>query len=136
MSYEEDRKRFWKITNISIVVTVLVIVGLFWGLPAYGRYQARADAENQVILNDIQIRQTQQLVQVEKQKAEVRVQDAMGHAQAQKLIDSTLTDQYLQHEAIAAQLAMAMNPGHTQIYIPVGNNGIPIVKTIDNEKDK
>ena len=50
---------------------------------------------------------------------------------AQKLINATLTDKYLQHEAIKAQEKMAGSPNHTQIYIPVGQNGIPIVKTLE-----
>jgi len=39
----------------------------------------------------------------------------------------------LQYLAIKAQEEMASSPNHTQIYIPVGTNGIPIVKTIGNE---
>ena len=35
---------------------------------------------------------------------------------------------YLQHEAIAAQREMANSPNHTTVYIPVGNNGIPLVQ--------
>ena len=34
---------------------------------------------------------------------------------------------YLQHEAIGAQLEMASSPNHTTVYIPVGNNGLPLV---------
>ena len=35
----------------------------------------------------------------------------------------------LQHEAIQAQLAMSQSPNHTTVYIPSGENGIPIIKT-------
>jgi hypothetical protein len=41
-----------------------------------------------------------------------------------------LTANYLQHEAIQAQLAMSKSPNHTTVYIPSGTNGIPLVKTI------
>lgn len=35
-----------------------------------------------------------------------------------------------QHEAIETQRALANSPNHSQIYIPVGPNGIPLVKTV------
>ena len=115
-----------------IVITFLIgIVGLAFGIPAFNRYQKRQDANNEVVINEIRIRQQEQLIQVEKQKAEIRIQEAKGISEAQKIINATLTDQYLQHEAIQAQEKMAGSPNHTQIYIPVGTNGIPLVKTID-----
>ena len=109
---------------------IVVVLGLMFGIPAFNRYQQRADANNQVLINEIRIRQQEQLIQVEKQKADIRVQEAEGIAKAQALINTSLTDQYLQHEAIEAQKAMAGSPYHTQIYIPVGQNGIPLVKTV------
>ena len=119
---------------ISLVVVGLIIgVGyvLFFGLKNYIRYQARMDAKNEVLVNEIRIKQQEQLIQVEKQKAEIRVVEAEGIGRAQEIINKSLTDKYLQHEAIKAQERMADSPNHTQIYIPVGTNGIPIVKTIE-----
>jgi hypothetical protein len=96
-----------------------------------GRLQARLNAENEATLNEIKIKQQEQLIQVEKQKAEIRVQEALGIAKAQEIINATLTDKYLQHEAIQAQEVMASSPNHTTIYIPSGQNGIPLVKTLE-----
>ena len=62
------------------------------------------------------------------QDAAIRVEEAKGIAEAQKIINTTLTANYLQHEAINAQLVMAKSPNHTTVYIPVGTNGIPLVK--------
>lgn len=108
-----------------------VIVALMFLLPAYGRYQRLADEQNQVQVNDIQINQTKQLVEVEKQKAQIRIQQAQGIAAAQKIINGTLTPQYLQHEAIEAQLEAAKNSSHTEtIYVPSGNQGIPSVMNV------
>jgi hypothetical protein len=121
-------------TVIGIVIFLLIagtILGLMAGIPEYTRYQARREAQNKITLNELQIKQTQQLVDVEKQKAEIRKQEAIGIAAAQETINATLTDRYLQHEAIQAQLQMAGSPNHTQIYIPVGTNGIPLVKTVE-----
>jgi hypothetical protein len=42
---------------------------------------------------------------------------------------TTLTSNYLQHEAIQTQRAMANAPNHTTVYIPVGTNGLPLVHT-------
>jgi uncharacterized iron-regulated membrane protein len=110
---------------------VLVLGLLMWGVPVYNRYQTRANEANKIQVNELQIQQTEQLVQVERQKAQIRIVDAQGIAESQRIINATLTDRYLQHEAIQAQLQMANSPNHTTIYIPSGNNGIPLVKTVD-----
>lgn len=114
--------------RIGIVIAVLILAAA-WALPAYSRYQARQDAANQIQLNSLRIQQTQQLVEVEKQKAEIKITEAYGIAKAQEIINATLTDKYLQHEAIQSQEKMADSPNHTTIYIPSGENGIPLVHT-------
>lgn len=115
----------------GFVFLVVVVAFLLWGVPVYNRYQVRANEGNQIQVNELKIQQTAQLVQVEKQKAEIRIVDAEGIARSQQIINATLTDRYLQHEAIQAQMTMANSPNHTTIYIPSGNNGIPLVKTVD-----
>ena len=115
-----------------LVVCVIAIVFVFiFAVPEFFRYQARASAANEVTLNEIKIKQQEQLIKVETQKAEIRVEEAKGIAHAQQIINATLTDKYLQHEAIKAQERMAGSPSHTQIYIPVGQNGIPLIKSVD-----
>lgn len=118
----------------AAIVTSFVVLGML-GCPTYDRYQARMDAKNQVQINETTIQQTAQLVQVEKQKADIRVVDAEGIAKAQQIINATLTDRYLQHEAIQAQMSMANSPNHTTIYIPSGQNGIPVVRTVNEDPD-
>jgi type II secretory pathway component PulM len=115
----------------TTIFVLLVIALLVFGIPALSRYQKRAEANNEVLVNEIRIKQQEQLIEVEKQKAQIRVEEAKGIRDSQQLINATLTDQYLQHEAIQAQMNMASSPNHTQIYIPVGNNGIPLVKTVE-----
>jgi hypothetical protein len=63
--------------------------------------------------------------------AEIRIEEARGIAEAQRIINETLTPYYLQHEAIGAQLEMAASPNHTTVYIPVGSNGLPLVQTVE-----
>ena len=119
---------------IVILVIVILIGSMMYIFPVYGRYQKVQNAKNEIQVNEMLIQQTAQLVNVEKQKAEIKVAEANGIAAAQKIINETLTDRYLQHEAIMAQEKMSYSPNHTTIYIPSGNNGIPIVNTIDPTK--
>lgn len=84
-------------------------------------------------INDIQIQQTQQLVKVQEQKAQIAVEEAKGIAQSQKIINDTLTPLYIQHEAIVAQKDQVNSPNHTVIYIPSGNNGVPLVTTVPQQ---
>ena len=121
-------KTFW---FFIALIGMGLVVGLFFAFPSFVRYQAVRNAQNQIRVNEMIARQTEQLIENEKQKAQIRIEEAKGIAESQKLINATLTDQYLQHEAIEAQKSMAGSPNHTQIYIPVGNNGIPLVKTVD-----
>jgi len=114
------------------ILAIGLIVGLMIGIPTYTRYQARMEATNEIQINALRIQQTQQLVDVEKQKAEIRRQEAIGIAEAQKTINATLTPLYIQHEAIQAQEKMANSPNHTEIYIPSGMNGVPLVPMVQN----
>lgn len=67
--------------------------------------------------------------EIAQRDAEIRIEEAKGIAEAQKIINATLTPNYLQHEAIEAQKTMADAPNHTTVYIPVGPNGLPLVHT-------
>ncbi len=122
-----------KTNHIAVVLYFVgglaVVAMLFFGIPVYDRYQQRAYANNQTVLNEIAINQQDQLIQVEQKKAQIRVADAQGIDQSQKIIASSLTSAYLQYLAIQAQQAMAQGTNHTEIYIPVGTNGIPLVVT-------
>ena len=68
---------------------------------------------------------------IARKDAEIRIEEAKGIAEAQRIINATLTRNYLQHEAINAQLEMAQSPNHTTVYIPAGANGIPLVHVSD-----
>jgi hypothetical protein len=62
--------------------------------------------------------------------AEKRGKEAAGVAEAMATIKGQLTPEYLQYEAIKAQLSMVSSPNHTVMYIPVGHLGVPLVGTI------
>jgi regulator of protease activity HflC (stomatin/prohibitin superfamily) len=73
------------------------------------------------------------ILQKERQEAERKVIEAEGIAKAQEIINKTLTSAYLQHEAIQAQAKMAGSPSHTVVYVPSGDNGIPLVRVLEGE---
>ncbi len=116
---------------VACVIGLLLLIVASFGLRAFGkgfsRYQKLADERNQIQVNEIQIQQTKQLVQVQEQKAQIKVAEAQGIAEAQRIINGTLTPLYLQHEAIQAQETQS----NKIIYVPSGNQGIPIVNAIN-----
>lgn len=131
----DNKQSFWEkyegftffITGAVIFVIVLgLIFGLWISIKSVNRSQRRADANNQVTLNEIQIKQTSQLVAVQQQKAQIKIEEAKGIAEAQRLINNTLTPLYLQHEAIQAQETQS----NKIIYVPSGNQGIPLVNNV------
>lgn len=113
---------------IALALVVFIIIGALAGSKAYGRWEARNDARNQVEINRIKIRQHEQLVEIEEQEAERRIVEAQGIAESQAIIDSSLTEQYLLYLAIQAQERMSESPNHTTIYIPTGELGVPLVR--------
>lgn len=127
----------WQIV-VGIVVGIVVVVAMFFGLIAvsksFNRYQKRADANNNVKVTEIQIRNQAQRVQIAKQKAQIRYQEALGIRKAQDAIAATLTPLYVQHEAIEAQVEMARSDNHSVIWAPTGANGVPLVSTLDVQK--
>jgi regulator of protease activity HflC (stomatin/prohibitin superfamily) len=76
------------------------------------------------------LEQTTIEIQTAKAKAQIREADAEGVAKAMDTINQKLTPLYVQYEAIQAQQKMVDSPNHTEIYIPVGPMGVPIVGTM------
>lgn len=107
-----------------------IIGGGAAGVKAFNRWQRVADARNEIEVNRMRIFQTEQLVEIERQRAAIRIEEAHGIAEAQRIIDSSLTDNYLRYLAIEAQREMAQSPNHTAVYLPIGPSGIPLVKEV------
>lgn len=92
--------------------------------------QSVAVAQEQKISKETELERKKFEIDIAKQEAQVRIEEAKGIAEAQRIIDATLTPNYLQHQAIKAQEKMASSPNHTTVYIPSGVNGIPLVRAI------
>ena len=103
------------------------IINLSIGNIDYPDVVAQAVENKLATMQLLQEKETQK--EIAQKDAEIRIEEAKGIAQAQEIINATLTENYLQHETINAQKTMANSPNHTTVYIPVGSNGIPIVYT-------
>ena len=123
------------VTTVAVlggVLAVVILVALMFLLPAYGRYQKRANANNSVKVSEIEIRNQEQRVQIAKQKAEIRRQDAIGIREAQDQIAKTLTPLYVQFEMTEALKQIALSgENNSTVFIPAGAGGIPLVSTTD-----
>jgi hypothetical protein len=130
--------------SIVVVLGVVALTGVGVGLSAatkaYKRAEERADAKNNVTLTHIAINRARQQalitraqIEATQANAEKRYQEAIGIRRAQVEISKTLTNQYLQHEAIQAQKAVATSgKNNTIIYVPSGPNGVPLVQDPQN----
>jgi hypothetical protein len=129
----------WKVTVVSALAVLLVgllSLGGCAGVKSFSRYQRRADANNNVRVTAINIRNAQQQAKVVRAqnaavnaRAEQRYLEAVGIRRAQDEISKTLTPLYIQHEAIQAQERTATSGrNNTIIYSPAGPNGVPIVQ--------
>jgi regulator of protease activity HflC (stomatin/prohibitin superfamily) len=105
--------------------TPFVLVKLVVGNIDYPKAVAEAVEKKLAAEQELEKKAIEKKIAVKN--AEIRIEEAKGIAQAQKIINTTLTKNYLQHEAINAQLKMADSPNHTTVYIPSGTNGIPLV---------
>lgn len=120
--------KWWSI-GIGFLLALTLALLLF--IPSYARYQARADANNSVKVSNIEIRNQQQRVQIAKQKAEIRKQDAVGVREAQDEIAKTLTPLYVAWEMTQALEHIATSGANNSvIYLPTNPaNGLPVVPT-------
>jgi regulator of protease activity HflC (stomatin/prohibitin superfamily) len=69
--------------------------------------------------------------QIAEQEAQIMMTDARGRAAAQRIVNETLTDLYVQHEMITGFEALARSPRATIIAAPVGDSSAsPVILSI------
>jgi hypothetical protein len=127
----------WRIV-FATLAGLLLAVALIFGVLAlgktYSRYQKRADANNNVRVSEIEIRNQAQRVQIAKQKAEIRRQDAIGVREAQDEIAKTLTPLYVQFEMTEALKQIALSgQNNSTVFIPSGAAGIPLISNAQGQ---
>ena len=95
-----------------------------FALPAYNRYQARANAKNETVTSRKQIK-------IAKNLAQARYQTAIGLKRSQDEIRKTLTPLYVQFELVQALQQIATSGSNNSvIYLPTNPaNGLPVVPT-------
>jgi hypothetical protein len=119
---------------VAVWTTIGCVILLFFAmllvvLPAYNRYQKRANANNNVKVSAIEIRNQAQRVLIAQQQADIRYQTAVGIRKSQDEIAKTLTPLYVQFEMTQALQQIATSgQNNSIIYIPTSpTSGLPVV---------
>lgn len=139
----DDGPGFFAAVVGCIALVIIVLLGSVVGIGATARYlsrhsrnqdrtQALYDAKNKVKVSSIEIKNQNQRVEVAKQQAEIRLQNAIGIREAQDQIAKTLTPLYVQFEMTQALLEIAKSgKNNSTVFIPSGAGGIPLVSSAD-----
>lgn len=115
----------------AIAMLIAVVMLIIVGFGTMGRWQARANAHNSVKISAIDIQNQSQRIEVAKQKAQIRFEEAKGIREAQEEIAKTLTPLYVQFEMVDALKEIAASGSNNSVvYIPAGANGIPLVSNV------
>jgi regulator of protease activity HflC (stomatin/prohibitin superfamily) len=116
--------RILKLTQGTPFTIISVVIGNIQYPEAVAESVANKLASTQVL------EQTTIEIQTARAKAQIREAEADGIAKAMDTINQKLTPLYVQYEAIQAQGKMVNSPNHTEVYIPVGPMGVPVVGTM------
>jgi regulator of protease activity HflC (stomatin/prohibitin superfamily) len=116
--------RILKLTKGTPFTIISVVIGNIQYPETVAQSVANKLAATQVL------EQTTIEIQTAKAKAQIREAEAEGVAKAMDTINQKLTPLYVQYEAIQAQTKMVNSPNHTEVYIPVGPMGVPLVATM------
>ena len=67
--------------------------------------------------------------EIAKKEADIRVTEARGIAESNRIISGSLTREYLQHEANQALMTFANKGNSHTVVIPAGTNIAPLINT-------
>ena len=119
---------------VVFFIVMALVAGMLYGWPVYKVWQKGKSGQAQLseaeFSKKVQIEQAKADLESAKLWAEAEVERSKGVAESTHIISGELqkNNAYLQYLAIQAQVKMADSPNHTTIYIPSGENGIPIMK--------
>lgn len=120
-----------------IVIILILVVAAMIVFPQYNVWRKKLGGEAQLreqeYAKQIMVEQAKAELESAKLLREAEVERARGVAESMEIISEKLeeNDNYLQYLAIQAQIKMAESPNHTTVYIPVGTNGLPLIKMAD-----
>ena len=134
--YNEEKNFALVLLTIGISVAILIAISMYY-LPKYGVYRqnlkGQANLKQQEYEKQIIVEQARAELESAGLLADAEIERARGVAEANNIIGDSLSnggDKYLQYLAIDAQKKMADSPNNTIIYVPSGNNAIPLVQTV------
>jgi len=126
---------------LLFAVVALIFMGVlalpFWVYPQYKVWQKGLSGEAQLKEAEwnrqIRVREAEAEWESATLLAGAEVERAKGVAESMMIISEELekNKNYLQYLAIQAQMKMAESPNHTTVYIPVGSNGLPLIKVAE-----
>ncbi len=125
-----------KIIITLVVIVLIILTAAMIILPQYNVWRKKlggeAELREQEYAKQIVVEQAKAELESAKLLREAEVERARGVAESMEIISEKLEQNtsYLQYLAIQAQIKMAESPNHTTVYIPVGANGIPLIKDI------
>lgn len=114
---------------VTMVIGAVALVGLFIGVPYYNVWQqemsGRAELAKAEQNRQIKIQEAKANLEAEKLNAQAEIERAKGAAEAIKIENGSLTDNYIKYLWVRYQKD---NTGKTIIYVPSGEMGIPVME--------
>lgn len=111
---------------ISVIIGIVGILGLMIGIPSYNVWSSRmagkAEFERAEQNRRIKIEEARANLEAEKLNAQAEVERAKGAAEAIKIENGSLTDNYIKYLWVRQQNNLS---DKTVVYIPTGDFGIP-----------
>lgn len=90
-------------------------------------------ATDQKLATQQQVEQKTYEIEIAEKNAEIQRITARGQRDAQQIIDQGLTQQYLQFKALEVQNKLSESPNSTFYFVPIGEDGLPIIIDTSNK---
>lgn len=125
----QKMKLNFKSIALAAVACIVLALGLFIGVPYYNVWQqemsGRAELAKAEQNRQIKIQEAKANLEAEKLNAQAEVERAKGAAEAIKIENGSLTENYIKYLWVRYQRD---NTGKTIIYVPSGDMGIPVTE--------
>lgn len=112
-----------------LLLGTVALVALFIGVPYYNVWQqemsGRAELAKAEQNRQIKIQEAKANLEAEKLNAQAEIERAKGAAEAIKIENGSLTDNYIKYLWVRYQKD---NTGKTIIYVPASEMGIPVLE--------
>ncbi len=127
-----------KVLNVWIAVVIFALILAIIAMavvPIYGVWSkglsGKAQLKEAEYSRQTKVEEARAEMDSAKLLRQAEVERARGAAESMEIIQAGITDDYLVYLAIQAQQKMADSPNHTTTFIPSGNLGVPLIKTLE-----